>query len=81
MKSVLLYSYETCPWCKKVKAHLAEKGVAYTNFDVMKDESKAQELEALTHQSAVPVLVIGEGADQEIIIGFDPEKIDTALGL
>ncbi len=81
MKSITVYSHETCPWCKKLKAHLDEKGVSYTDFDVMKDESKAKELEELTHQYAVPVSVIGDGEDQEIIIGFDPEKIDAVLGL
>jgi NADH-dependent peroxiredoxin subunit F len=81
MKEVILYGYESCPYCKMTKAHLQEKGIEYTNFDVHEDDSKATELETLTGQTAVPVLVIRQDGDEQIVIGYDPQAIDEALKL
>lgn len=77
MKSVLIYSTPTCPYCKQAKAFLTEKGVAFTDIDVSTDASKAQEMIEKSGQMGVPVLDI-EGT---LIIGFDREKIANTLGI
>lgn len=81
MKSVLIYSTPTCGFCRRTKEYLKGKEVEYTDVDVSVDSEKAQAMVDLTGQMGVPVIVIGEGDDQEIIIGFDQSKIDSALGL
>lgn len=77
MKSVLIYSTPTCPYCVRVKQFLKSKGVEYTDYDVAGDEEKAQEMINKSKQMGVPVLDI----DGEIVIGFDKDKISELLGI
>lgn len=55
--------------------------VAYSEVDVGSDSEKAREMIEKSGQMGVPVLIIGEGATEEIIVGFDREKIASALGI
>lgn len=79
MKEIVLYSYEECPYCQKTKAYLKEKSITYTNKDVHKEEKNADEMIQLTGQMGVPVLVVRNADKENIVIGFDPQKIDEAL--
>jgi glutaredoxin len=61
----------------QAKQFLKENNIEFQNFDVSGDQLAADEMMAKTGQMGVPVLDI----DGEIIIGFDKEKIKSALGL
>jgi glutaredoxin 3 len=74
-KNVKVYSTPTCPWCRKAKEYLAGKGVEFTDFNVAEDRGKLQEMVQLTGQRGVPIILI----DNDIIVGFDQNKIDQAL--
>ncbi len=75
MAKVTVYSTPTCPYCNMAKDFLKEKGVEYEEIDVSENEEKAREMVQKSGQMGVPVLEIGE----EVIIGFDKEKIEAAL--
>ncbi len=77
MKKVMVYSTPTCPFCIRAKQYLKDNNIEFTNFDVGVDHEKAQEMMKKSGQMSVPVLDI-EG---EIIVGFDKEKIQEALGI
>jgi len=81
MKKAVIYTTPTCGFCRRTKEYLKEKGVDYAEFDVSVDSQKAQEMVDLSGQMGVPVLVVGDGEEKDIIIGFDQPKIDAALGL
>ncbi|MBU0547350.1 MAG: glutathione S-transferase N-terminal domain-containing protein [Candidatus Omnitrophica bacterium] len=76
-KSVKVYSTTTCPWCIRAKQFLKENNIEFQNIDVSGDQQAVDELMQKSGQVGVPVLDI-EG---EIIVGFDREKIKSALGL
>jgi glutaredoxin-like YruB-family protein len=76
-KTVKVYSTPTCPYCIRVKQYLKENNVDFEDFDVSRDQAKADEMVEKSGQIGVPVLDI-EG---EIIVGFDKEQIKKALGL
>ena len=76
-KKVIVYGTPTCPFCTRAKQYLEDKSVEFESIDVAADQDKVQELVDKSGQMGVPVLDI-EGA---IIVGFDKEKIDEALGL
>lgn len=76
-KKVLIYTTPTCPYCQQTKEYLKEKNIAYEEVDVAADSVKAQEMIDKSGQMGVPVVMI----DDEVIIGFDKEKIDKTLGL
>ena len=73
---VIIYSTSVCPYCTKAKNFLDARGVKYQEFDVSKDEEKAREMYNRTRQGAVPVLDI----NGRIVIGYDPQLIEDALG-
>jgi len=77
---VKVYSLSTCPWCKKVKRLLDEKGVQYEAIDVDLAESVEQkqaleEVEKLSGSRSFPVTVINE----VVIRGFKEDEIVEAL--
>jgi len=76
-KKVTVYSTPTCPWCTRVKQFLEDNNIIFQNIDVSLDQQAAQEMVEKTGQMGVPVIDI----DGQIIVGFDKEKIKTALGL
>src|SRR3989344_4320490 len=65
--SVKIYTTPTCPYCKMAKEYIKSKGVKYTEYDVSKDEKRANEMIEKSGQMGVPVLDI----KGKIIVGFD----------
>ncbi len=74
---VTVYSTKTCPWCDKLKSYLTSKKVKFQVIDVGENQEKAEEMVRKSGQMGVPVTDI----DGKIIVGFDQDEIDKALGL
>ncbi|MDP3792538.1 MAG: glutaredoxin family protein [bacterium] len=74
---IKIYSTPTCPWCKKVKAYLDEKGITYESVDVSSDDKAQKEMIDKSGQMGVPVIDI----DGQIVVGFDKEKINELLNI
>lgn len=77
---VKVYSLSTCPWCKKVKRLLDEKGVQYEIIEVDLAEGQDQkqaleEVEKLSGSRSFPVTVIKE----TVIRGYKEDEIVEAL--
>lgn len=76
-KKVTVYGTPTCPFCVRTKQYLKDNNIEFTDYNVGADEAKAQEMIKRSGQMGVPVIDI----DGQIIIGFDKERINGALGL
>jgi glutaredoxin 3 len=74
---VKVYSTTACPWCYRVKDWLKEHSVKYEDIDVGADPAKAQEMIEKSGQMGVPVIDV----NGTIIVGFDEEKLKSALGI
>lgn len=81
MKPVTIYTTPTCGFCKMTKEFFKEHNVEYTENDVSTDQDKAQEMVDISGQMGVPVILIGEGDDREMVIGFDESKLRSLLGI
>lgn len=81
MKPVTIYTTPTCGFCKMTKEFFKENDVKYEEHDVSQDSEKAQEMVDMSGQMGVPVIVIGEGDEKEIVVGFDEPKLKELLGL
>ncbi len=57
-----------------MKEFLSQKGVPYTEKDVVEDEAAMEELERLKVLTT-PVTVI----DGEVVVGFDRKKLEALL--
>jgi glutaredoxin len=80
-KKVTVYSTATCGFCKMLKSYLSDKGVSYDVKMADEDEAIAKELYEKSGQLGVPFTIIEDGDTEELILGFDRQKIDAALAL
>ncbi len=76
-KKVTVYSTTTCPWCHRAMDFLKENKIEFEEVNIAKHPEKAKEMIDKSGQMSVPVIDI----DGQIIVGFDREKIKSALGI
>jgi len=57
MSDLTLYNLPGCPYCAKVKEKLAELDLEYEKIDVPSSHGERTEVEAVSGQTGVPVLV------------------------
>jgi glutaredoxin-like YruB-family protein len=73
--AVKLYSTPTCAYCKKAKHYLKEKNIDFREFNVARDQKRADEMMKKSGQMGVPVLDV----NGKIIVGFNEPEIEKAL--
>lgn len=71
----VIYTTQSCPFCKMAKQYFQDNGIEYEEKDVTKDEALQQEMINKSGQFAVPVIDI----NGQIITGFDKSAIEQAL--
>ncbi|MDD3568803.1 MAG: glutaredoxin domain-containing protein [Bacteroidales bacterium] len=76
-KSVTVYSTPTCSWCNTLKAHLRKHRIRFTDIDVSRNQSAAEEMVRRSGQRGVPQTDIGG----EMIVGFNQAKINELLNI
>ncbi len=83
MKKITIYSTPTCAYCHAVKDYCKENNVKYTDYNVAEDIEKQKEMIKKSGQMGVPVIVFSDEnkSNEEIVIGFNKEKIKGILGL
>ncbi|MGC8872834.1 MAG: glutaredoxin domain-containing protein [Chloroflexia bacterium] len=57
------------------KKFLSQRGIAYRERDVSRDQAAAAEMVARSGQFGVPVIVVGD----QVIVGFDRTRLERAL--
>ena len=73
---VLVFSFESCPYCQKLKRYLDSRGVEYEVRDIELDEEAAKECLKISGDLTVPVTTL-DGVNY--VLGFDKKKIDELL--
>ena len=58
-----------------MKAYLSARGIEFEERDVSNDANAVRDLVETYQSRSTPTLVIG----QEVMIGFDPERLDELL--
>ena len=81
MKKITVYTLSTCPWCRKTKNFFNEHKIQFTYIDYdMADEATqnriSQELDA-AGANGFPYVKIND----EVIVGYQPERYAKALGI
>ena len=80
-KAVIIYSTKTCGFCKATKEYLDSNNISYTDIDVGDNQDKAREMIEKSGQMGVPGIVVGEGQNEEVIVGFDQDRLAKAVGI
>ena len=76
-KKITIYSTPTCHFCHMAKDYFDANNIEYTDYNVMTDLEKRQEMMQKSGQMGVPVIFI----DDQMIIGFDKPRIASMLGI
>ncbi|MFK7945611.1 MAG: glutaredoxin 3 [Paracoccaceae bacterium] len=83
MKPVEIYTTPICPYCMMAKRLLDQKGVAYSEINVMGDDGKrAEMLGRANGQRTVPQIFVGEthvGGSDELHALEREGKLDPLL--
>ncbi|HDP96863.1 MAG TPA: glutaredoxin family protein [Euryarchaeota archaeon] len=76
------YTLSTCPYCKAFKAFMGEHEIPmeFTDVDLLKGEEQTKamdEIDRICPGCGYPIIII----DEEIIVGFNENKIREVLRL
>ncbi|MFH0987526.1 MAG: glutaredoxin domain-containing protein [Patescibacteria group bacterium] len=74
---VKVYSTPTCPYCVALKNFLQENKIEFQYIDVSQNDAEREKMIEKTGQMGVPVIEI----DNEVIVGFDRERISQLLNI
>ncbi|MFH1689788.1 MAG: glutaredoxin family protein [Candidatus Eisenbacteria bacterium] len=73
-KEIVVYTMTGCAHCAGVKAYLNEKGIEFTERNVLEDEQAMADFKELGFRGT-PVTLVGE----EAIVGFDRKRLEELL--
>jgi len=74
---IRVFSTQFCPHCLTLKEFLRKNSIEFEDIDVSENQQAAEEMILKSGQMGVPVLEIGN----EIVVGFDKEKISNLLNI
>ncbi len=73
--SVQVYSTPSCPYCTMVKSFLKKKQIPFEEYDVSRDQRRADEMIRKSGQMGVPVVDV----NGRVLVGYRPADIENAL--
>lgn len=84
MANVEIYTWSTCPFCRRAKQLLNQKGVTYTEYDIDDDETAREAMVArgTNGQRTVPQIFINDqpiGGSDELYQLEQQGKLDALL--
>ncbi len=73
--AVTIYTTPSCGYCNIAKNYFRQNKVSYTEYDVSKDQRRAEEMVRKSGQMGVPVIDI----NGRVIVGFNQSEIERSL--
>ena len=73
--TIIVYSSDTCPYCKKAKDYLKSKGIKYEERNISQNSKWAEEVKKVSGQNGIPVIVYKD----KVVVGFDQRKLDELI--
>ena len=78
---ITIYSTQFCGYCKLAKQYFDENNIEYTEIDVTSDKVKQKEMVDKSGQMGVPVIIIEKDGQEEVLIGFQKDKLAEILNI
>ncbi|PIR66295.1 MAG: NrdH-redoxin [Parcubacteria group bacterium CG10_big_fil_rev_8_21_14_0_10_36_14] len=79
--NVIIYSTATCPYCHMLKEWLRKNKIEYRDVAVDTDQKAAEEMIEKSGQMGVPVTIVEKDGKENIVIGFDKQKLSGLLDI
>jgi glutaredoxin len=76
---VQLFTQPGCLSCELMKVFLEAKAIAFEERDITTDSEARREMTEQHESAETPTLVIFSGQTIEVIVGFDPVRLDQFL--
>lgn len=73
--AVIVYTTQTCVYCRAAKKFFAEHNVQYEEKDVVSDEEARNSMIEKSGQMGVPVIEV----NGNIVVGFNKQKLAELL--
>lgn len=73
--AITLYTTPSCTYCRKAKQWFQENRIKFNEYDVSRDQRRADEMVRKSGQMGVPVIDV----NGRIIVGFNQPEIEKAL--
>jgi len=78
---VTLFSADNCSGCIKVKKFLFDNEINFEEVNLTLNPEKAMILRDLAGIMSVPVTIVENGKQKEIVVGFNKAKLGEAIKL
>ena len=72
---VIVFTQQDCPPCNWVKSFLAQRGVEFEERSIDSGFAVAREMTQTYKSQSTPTVVIRD----EVVIGYDPERLSQLL--
>jgi glutaredoxin len=76
---IILFTQPRCLSCELLKVYLEARELAFTERDITSDPAARQEMVDDHDSLTTPTLVVLAGETAEVIVGFDPERLDELI--
>jgi len=73
--AITLYTTPSCSFCHKAKDYFRKNQVRFTEYNIARDQRRAEEMVHKSGQMGVPVIDI----NGKIIVGFHQPEVERAL--
>ena len=73
--AITMYTTPSCSFCRKAKDFFRQNHVKFTEYDISRDQRRAEEMVRKSGQMGVPVIDI----NGKIIVGFNQPEVERAL--
>jgi glutaredoxin-like YruB-family protein len=73
--AITMYTTPSCSFCTKAKNFFRQNHIKFTEYDVARDQRRAEEMMRKSGQMGVPVIDI----NGKIIVGFNQPEVEKAL--
>ncbi|MBZ5678957.1 MAG: glutaredoxin family protein [Acidobacteriia bacterium] len=79
MSKLLVFTQRGCLSCELLKVYLEARGIAFEERDISADPAARTEMLEKLDSNTTPTLVVFSGEQAEVVVGFDPERLDQLL--
>jgi glutaredoxin-like YruB-family protein len=73
--AITLYTTPSCTYCRKAKQYFRENRIRFQEYDVSRDQRRADEMVRKSGQMGVPVIDV----NGRVIVGFNQPEVERAL--
>ena len=76
---VLMFTQHGCPSCELMRVFLEAREIAFEERNISTDREAYRAMIAQYESEETPTLVVVSDGGEEVIIGFDPQRLDQLL--